>query len=53
MWLRLNGCSRCFTVEWNNITLQDETSLANARLLNARAAQIETELEKDGKDGIQ
>ncbi len=53
MWLRLNGCSRYFTVEWNDITLQDETSIANARLLNARAAQIEAELGKQRKDGIQ
>lgn len=31
-------------VEWNNISLQDETELAAARLDNARAAQIEATL---------
>ncbi len=51
MWLRLNGYSRNFTVEWNNITLQDETELANARLTNARAAQIEAAVSKMGKEG--
>jgi len=44
MWLRLNGYGQAFEVQWDNITLQDETSLANARLINARAAQIEAAL---------
>jgi hypothetical protein len=47
MWLRLNGCGQRFSIEWDNITLQDEISLANARLLNAKAAQIEAALTKD------
>lgn len=51
MWLGLNGYDRSFTVEWNNITLQDETELANARLTNARAAQIEAAISKNGKEG--
>lgn len=33
------------SVEWNNISLQDETELASARLDNARAAQIEQSTE--------
>lgn len=41
LWLTLSGYDRQFQVVWDNITLQDETELANARLLNARAAQIE------------
>lgn len=45
MWLRLNGYNPQFTIDWDNITLQDETSIANARLLNARAAQIEAALQ--------
>ena len=45
MWLRLNGYDPQFTVEWENITLQDKTETANARLLNARAAQIEAAVE--------
>jgi hypothetical protein len=44
MWLRLNGCDRRFAVSWDDITLQDATDLANARLLNARAAQMEAAL---------
>lgn len=35
-------------VEWSNISLQDETELASARLDNARAAQIEQSLEVNG-----
>lgn len=46
MWMRLNGCSQRFEIVWDNITLQDETDLANARLLNARAAQIEAALKQ-------
>ena len=34
-------------VEWNNITLQDETELAAARLDNARAEQIEASLREE------
>lgn len=44
LWLRLNGRSADFQVEWNKINLQDEVELANARLLNARAAEIEQRL---------
>ena len=35
-------------VEWSNISLQDETELAEARLNNARAAQLEQSLEVNG-----
>ena len=35
-------------VEWSNISLQDETELASARLDNARAAQIEQSMEVNG-----
>lgn len=51
LWLRLNGYAPEFALEWDDITLQDATELANARLLNARAAQIETALAKEGKEG--
>ena len=43
LWLRLHGYSSEHTVEWENINLQDELDLANARLLNAQAEQIEAE----------
>ncbi len=36
----LAGCS----IEWDNINLQDETALAEARLKNAQAAEIEMRL---------
>ncbi len=47
LWMRLNGYDRQFEIVWDNITLQDETELANARLLNARASQIEAALGKE------
>ena len=40
-WLRLRRCNPRTEVVWDNITLQDETELAAARLDNARAAEIE------------
>ncbi len=43
-FLRLSGFSCSCEVEWNNINLQDEEALAQARLCNARAAAIENQL---------
>ena len=40
-FLRLCGDSRGCEVKWENINLQDEVALAEARLANARAAAIE------------
>lgn len=40
-FLRLCGSQKGCTVEWANINLQDELALAQARLNNARAAQLE------------
>ena len=40
-WLAMNGFSTDFDIVWSNINLQDEVELANARLLNAKARQIE------------
>ncbi len=40
-FLRTNGYACKPTVEWNNITLQDEVELAKARLYNAQAEEIE------------
>lgn len=45
-WLAFNGLSTHFTIVWDNINLQDEVESANARLLAARAAEIEKRLEK-------
>jgi hypothetical protein len=43
-YLRSLGSTADVTVEWVNINLQDEVELADARLKNAQALQIETEL---------
>lgn len=43
-FLRLEGLSDEFQIEWSNISLQDETELAQARLHNAQAMQIESTL---------
>lgn len=43
--LRFLGSDCGVEVIWNNISLQDETELANARLMNARAQEIENSLE--------
>ena len=43
-YLRLEGLSDEFTINWSNISLQDETELASARLHNAQAMQIEQSL---------
>lgn len=45
-FLRLAGSAADVTVEWSNINLQDETELAQARLWNAQAQQLEMEMEK-------
>ena len=39
--LRAEGLDACVRVEWSNINLQDETELADARLKNAQAKEIE------------
>lgn len=44
LWLRLHGYSPEYTVVWDDINLQDSVELANARLLTAKAMQIEQTL---------
>lgn len=46
MWLRLHGYNDSFKINWNNINLQDEVELANARLTNAQAKALEEELQE-------
>ena len=41
------GTEASCSVEWDNINLQDETALADARLKNAQAHEIELRLEKN------
>ncbi|MEE0264100.1 MAG: serine/threonine protein phosphatase [Acutalibacteraceae bacterium] len=45
MWLAMNGYSTKHEVVWSNINLQDEVELANARLINSQAEQIENNKE--------
>lgn len=45
MWARINASVTDFEIVWDNINLQDEVELANARFLSARAAEIEKRLE--------
>lgn len=45
MWMAFNGYCEKFDIEWNNINLQDEVELANARLIAAKSEEIERRLE--------
>lgn len=47
MFLRLNGFSDEIEVKWDLINLQDEVELSQARLNNARAAQLEHDILDD------
>lgn len=44
MWQYMRGKSRRLTVEWDCINMQDEIDSARARLYNAQAQQIESNL---------
>lgn len=41
MWMRLNGIYEKYEIFWEKIDLKDGVQLANARLLNAQAEEIE------------
>lgn len=45
-WMNLTGNFSKFAVVWDNINLQDEVQLANARLLSAKALEIEKKLDE-------
>ena len=45
VFLRLRGYACGVDIVWENINLQDELELANARLTNLRADQLQTQLE--------
>ena len=47
IWMRLNGCMCKYKINWNDINLQDEVESANARLLSAKAAEIEKKLQME------
>ncbi len=44
--LKMLGCREGVEIIWNNISLQDEVELADARLKNAQAQKIESEMEE-------
>ena len=44
LWLRIHGYFTDFEIMWDNINLQDEVELANARLTRAKAIEIEKRL---------
>ena len=48
--LSCKGLDPSVKVEWSNISLQDETELASARLDNARAQEIETNLRRNADE---
>lgn len=48
-WMASNGFDEKFSVEWDDITLQDEVELAKARLYRAQSEKIEQELKKVGQ----
>lgn len=45
-FLRLSGSDASVDIEWSNISLKDETELAQARLWNAQAEEIERNAER-------
>ena len=50
MWLRMQGCTDAFRVEWDDINLQDEVEEARAALYReqARKLRIENDREESG-----
>lgn len=44
MWLKMNGFADEFNIEWNSITLQDITELAQSRYYDAQADKILNEI---------
>lgn len=49
-FLQMNSCSCPSRVVWDDIMLQDLTEISQARLNNAQALQIETEIGKEEND---
>ncbi len=47
MWLKLHGITSDYTITWDKIDLKDHVHIANARLINAKAQEIEKKLEKE------
>lgn len=49
MWMRLKGYQVDYEISWSKIDLEDQLQIANARLTNARAREIEKRLEEKEK----
>lgn len=47
MWLRTNGYQTDYEISWSKINLEDQLQIANARLTNARALEIEKRVEQN------
>ena len=50
LWLRLNGYSCDFNIEWDSITLQDITELSQSRLHDAQAQKLLYEMAGEKND---
>ena len=50
LWLRMHGFACAFSVEWNQINLQDDVEEAKARLYDAQAQKISREDNSDESD---
>lgn len=50
LWLRMNGYSCSFNVEWDSITLQDITELSQSRLHDAQAQKLLYEMAGENND---
>lgn len=51
-FLRLQGSDSDVDIIWDNINLQDETALAEARLKNAQAVLIEQQIKNNNNNEI-
>lgn len=50
MWLKMNGFADEFSIEWNSITLQDITELAQSRYYDAQTDKILSEIGGKGNE---
>lgn len=50
MWLMLEGIKCDYRINWNTIDLKDRLQMANARLTNARAMEIEQKIDENLKN---
>lgn len=47
LWLRTNGYQSDYEISWSKINLEDQLQIANARLTNAKAMEIEQRIEQN------